>query len=85
MPVIDYHGGMNENPYKPPSDGVVSRAISRLLVFVVGAAFLWPACWALGRGLIPPDDVALRFSNITYVAAVVVWGMYVASRQPSGQ
>jgi hypothetical protein len=73
---------MEDNPYKAPNQSEALRPIARLLIFAVGAALLWPACWALGRGLIPPDDVALRFSNTTYVAAVVVWGIYMASRNP---
>ncbi|MGH7138051.1 MAG: hypothetical protein ACREHD_20055 [Pirellulales bacterium] len=32
----------------------------------------------LGRLIIPPDDVALRFSAILYVPAIVGWGLYTS-------
>lgn len=84
-----YNAGMDENPYKAPREresGAKEQfggPFIKLLIFAMGAAFLWPASWLIGRGLIPPDDVALRLSVIVYIAAVAVWGIYVASRQPS--
>ncbi|HEX7379574.1 MAG TPA: hypothetical protein VF278_20795 [Pirellulales bacterium] len=75
---------MEENPYKAPANSGLKLTgwFARLLIFVLGAAILWPASWLLGRGLIPPDDVVLRLSVVVYIAAVVVWGIYIASRQP---
>lgn len=78
---------MDENPYKAPRESGAKRPLAgpfaKLLIFAIGAAFLWPPSWLIGRGLIPPDDVALRLSVAVYIAAVAVWGIYVASRQPT--
>lgn len=75
------------NPYQAPRENgakaQLGRPFIKLLIFAVGAVFLWPASWLIGRGLMPPDDVALRLSVIVYIAAVVVWGIYLASRRPS--
>ena len=72
---------MEENPYKSPNEsGAKTSLPARLLTFVIVAVLLWPLSWMLGRLVIPPDDVALRFSVIAYVAALAMWGTYLASR-----
>jgi hypothetical protein len=74
---------MEENPYQAPREnGAPGPPLGRqLLIFAVGGIFLVPACWALGRALIPPDDVALRFSVIVYVPAVALWLAYTCLRE----
>jgi len=81
-----YHGGMDENPYKAPvENGAQGPPLgSPLLVFFQGAILLIPACWVLGRTLIPPDDVALRFSVIVYVPATALWLGYTRLRLTIG-
>ncbi|MEX2120592.1 MAG: hypothetical protein WD847_13440 [Pirellulales bacterium] len=39
----------------------------------IGCVALAPACWLLGRALIPPDDAAFRFSLAAWAAASIVW------------
>lgn len=67
------------NAFEPPDEaGEKRQPFSRLLVFSVGAVLLWPISWMFGRAIIPPDDVALRFSAIIYVPAIVVWAIYTS-------
>jgi hypothetical protein len=76
---------MEENPYKSPAEsGAKTPLLARLLTFAIVAVLLWPLSWMLGRLIIPPDDVALRWSVIVYIAAIAIWATYLASR-PSEQ
>jgi hypothetical protein len=72
--------GMDENPYKSPETkpGRMNDAhFSPFMRFLVGCGLLAPACWLLGRGLIPPDDVALRFSLVAWLVLTTTWGVFV--------
>lgn len=74
---------MDQNPYKSPlcvpeADEGFSVRVARLLKsplarFTVGCVALAPACWLLGRALIPPDDAAFRFSLAAWAAASIAW------------
>lgn len=74
---------MHENPYRSPVETreppVARPPLSTR--FVVGLVLLPPACWLLGRGLIPPDDVALRFSVVTWIVLSIVWWLVVPRRR----
>ncbi|MEX0713377.1 MAG: hypothetical protein WD278_13560 [Pirellulales bacterium] len=84
---------MNENPYKSPLCGPdtirgFSIRFTRLLRsplgrFTVGCLALAPACWLLGRALIPPDDAAFRFSLAAWAAASIVWAGTVWINSPA--
>ncbi|HEV3339641.1 MAG TPA: hypothetical protein VG125_04775 [Pirellulales bacterium] len=74
---------MEENPYKAPVEhGAEGPPQARqLLILALGVILLIPACWALGRAMIPPDDIALRFSVIIYIPATVLWLAYTRRRE----
>ncbi len=78
---------MDENPYQSPrthgsawtreTQSSLFRTLSRRTQFFVGCAVLAPVSWLMGRGLIPPDDVALRFSFVVWPVLAAVWGLFV--------
>lgn len=84
---------MDQNPYKPPLSGLEADEgfcvrVARLLRsplgrFAIGCVALGPACWLLGRALIPPDDAAQRFSLAAWAAASIVWAGIVWFNSPA--
>ena len=78
---------MDDNPYKSPLAAGDARGASRsrLVRFLTGAGFLAPASWLVGRGLIPPDNVADRFSLFAWLALTTIWAVIVclAPRNPA--
>jgi hypothetical protein len=73
----------DQNPYQSPlaeSSKAGKNKLSGWTLFIVGAAALAPISWLLGRGLIPPDDVALRFSAMAWPVLVLVWGAILGVR-----
>jgi hypothetical protein len=78
---------MDDNPYKSPlaADDAERATRSRLVRYLAGAGFLAPASWLLGRGLIPPDNVADRFSLVAWLVLTTIWAVIVclAPRNPA--
>jgi hypothetical protein len=86
---------LDENPYQSPQaegspqtegeKAPLFRTLSRRAQFLIGCAALAPVSWLLGRGLIPPDDVALRFSVAAWPVLATVWGSFVWRKRLIGR
>jgi hypothetical protein len=72
----------NENPYQSPfAPGTRLSRRSNRKRFFLGCIVLAPISLILGRMLIAPDDLALRFSLGAFPVVAVLWGAFIRRRK----